>query len=53
MASVLPALTFDRSVDRDDMLGVRGNVSGRARYDRNHNLRIVKPCHEAWIATVE
>ena len=53
MASVPPALTFDRSVDREDMLVVGGNLSGRARYDRNHNLRIMKPCHEAWVATVE
>ena len=53
MASVPPALTFDRCVDRDDMLGVEANVSGRTHYDRNHNVRIMKPCHEAWIATVE
>ena len=53
MAWVPPVLTFDRSVGRDDMLGVRGNMSGRARYDRNHNVRIMKPCHEAWIANVE
>ena len=35
------------------MLGARDNVSWRARYGRNHKVRIMKHCHEAWIATVE